>query len=145
MRGWLGLNSYTTCVHHSRREGDLGVPDSHLLNMLNNDDSTIREIARASLFLEFGKRKVPIARESEPSFLGFHKKANWTLLLPVLGLDLTGLISTISVTGLVLTCSRLESIPHVTPHEIMIKDKNITGRRSAPPGNSHASLLSIKH
>ena len=71
------------------REGGLGVPDfewtyittrlSHLLNMLNNDDSTVREITRASLFLDLGKRKVPLARESEPSFLGFRKKANGKL------------------------------------------------------------------
>ena len=77
------------------REGGLGVPDfewtyittrlSHLLNMLNNDDSTVREMARASLFLDLGKCKVPLARESEPSFLGFCKKANSKLYMHAAG------------------------------------------------------------
>lgn len=73
VRRWLGLNSHTTCdvIHHSRRERGLGVPDfewtyittqlSHLLSMLNNDDSIVREMAHASLFLDLGKRKVPLA------------------------------------------------------------------------------------
>ena len=169
VRGWLGLNSHTTrdVIHHSRREGGLGVPDfewtyiatrlSHLLSMLNSDDSTVREMARASLFLDLGKRKVPLAREPEPSFLGFRKKANGKLDTHAAGFgvrsDWPDLNDLCNWTGVDLQWSGVDTT-HVTPYEVMIKDENITVtatvlqdglRYSVPPGNSRASLLSIKH
>ncbi|ROL43499.1 hypothetical protein DPX16_17320 [Anabarilius grahami] len=52
---------------------------SHLLNMLNNDDKDVRELARSSLFLDLRRRKVPLARESEPHFLGFKRKSSGKL------------------------------------------------------------------
>ncbi len=48
---------------------------SHLLNMLNNDDKDVRELARSSLFLDLRRRKVP---------------GNWTLILLALASGQTG-------------------------------------------------------
>lgn len=42
--------------------------------MLNSDDTTVRELARASLLLDLERRKVPRASEQPSSFLGFRKK-----------------------------------------------------------------------
>ena len=47
--------------------------------MLNSDDQHVREQARASLFLDLQRRKVPLARGSEPSFLGYRKKPSGKL------------------------------------------------------------------
>ena len=91
VRQWFGLNTHTTrdIIFHSQREGGLGVPDiewtyistrlSHLLNMLNSDDRTVRELARASLLLDMERRKVPRARDLTPSFLGFKQKPSGKL------------------------------------------------------------------
>ena len=46
---------------------------------MNNDDNTVRELARSSLFLDMKRRKVPLAREGEPSFLGFKRKSNFKM------------------------------------------------------------------
>ena len=51
----------------------------HLLNILNNDDQDVRELARSSLFLNLRRRKVPLARESESHFLGFRRKPSGKL------------------------------------------------------------------
>ncbi len=91
VRKWFGLNTHSTryIIFHPQWEGGLGVPNliwiytsmwiSHLLNMLNNDDKDIRELARSSLFLDLRRRKVPLAREPEPNFLGFKRKPSWNL------------------------------------------------------------------
>ena len=91
VRKWLGLSNHTTgdIIFHSKQEGGLGVPNiewiynatrlSHLINMLNSDDNTVRELARSSLFLDMRRRKVPLAREGEPSFLGFRRKPSLKL------------------------------------------------------------------
>ena len=88
VRRWFGLNSHSTrdIIFHPQWEGGLGVPNvewiytsmriSHLLRMLNNDDKDVRELARSSLFLDMRRRKVPVAREAEPHFLGFKRKAS---------------------------------------------------------------------
>ena len=47
---------------------------SHLLHMLNNDDGTVREMARASLLLDLRRRKVPLAAADQNNFLGFRRK-----------------------------------------------------------------------
>ncbi len=52
---------------------------SHLLNMLNNDDKDVRELARSSLFLDLRRHKVPLGRETEPQFLGFKRKPSGIL------------------------------------------------------------------
>ena len=52
---------------------------SHLIKMLNCDDKDVRELARSSLFLDLRRRKVPLARESEPHFLGFRRKPSGKL------------------------------------------------------------------
>ena len=86
VRQWTGLNTHRTrdIIFHSKREGGLGVPNfewtyiatrlSHLLNMLNNDDQYVRELARSSLFVDMKRRKVPLAGDLDPSFLGFKRK-----------------------------------------------------------------------
>ena len=91
VRQWTGLNSHTTrdIIFHTKQEGGLGVPNfewtyfatrlSHLLNMLNSDDQQVREQARASLFLDLQRRKVPLARGSDQSFLGYRRKPNGKL------------------------------------------------------------------
>ncbi len=95
VRKWFGLNTHSTrdVIFHPQWEGGLGVPNvtwiytsmriSHLLNMLNNDDKEVRELARSSLFLDLRRHKVPLGRESEPQFLGFKRTpaGNWTLIL----------------------------------------------------------------
>ena len=73
----------------NKSEGGLGVPNiewiytatriSHLLRMLNNDDPTVRTMARGSLLLDLSKRKIPLAPHGEPSFLGFRKKPSGKL------------------------------------------------------------------
>ncbi|XP_034534356.1 acetylcholine receptor subunit beta-type lev-1-like [Notolabrus celidotus] len=52
---------------------------SHLLNMLSCDDQCVRELAQASLFLDLKRRKVPLAHESDSSFLGFRRKPSGKL------------------------------------------------------------------
>ena len=47
--------------------------------MLNSDDATVREMARASFLLHMQRRKVPPARENERQFLGFRLKDNGKL------------------------------------------------------------------
>ena len=47
---------------------------AHLLHMLNNDDVTVREMARASLLLDLRRRKVPLAAADQNNFLGFRRK-----------------------------------------------------------------------
>ena len=42
--------------------------------MLNNDDATVRAMARGSLLLDLQKRKITLAPHGEPGFLGFRKK-----------------------------------------------------------------------
>ncbi len=49
------------------------------LNMLNNDDKDVRELARSSLFLDLRRHKVPLGRETEPQFLGFKRKPSGKL------------------------------------------------------------------
>ena len=44
--------------------------------MLNCDNRTVKELAHSSLFLDTKRRKVPLAGEGEPSFLGFRRKPN---------------------------------------------------------------------
>ena len=90
-RKWFGLNSHSTrdIIFHPQWEGGLGLPNvewiytsmriSHLLKMLNNDDKDVRELARSSLLLDLRRRKVPLARESEPHFLGFKRKLSGKL------------------------------------------------------------------
>ncbi len=91
VRKWFGLNTHSTrdVIFHPQWEGGLGVPNvtwiytsvriSHLLNMLNNDDKEVRELARSSLFLDLRRRKVPLGRETEPQFLGFKRKPSGKL------------------------------------------------------------------
>ena len=47
---------------------------AHLLHMLNNDDATVQEMARASLLLVLRRRKVPLATTDQNNFLGFRRK-----------------------------------------------------------------------
>lgn len=47
--------------------------------MLNSDDRTVRELARASLLLDMERRKVARVRELHPSFLGFKLKPSGKL------------------------------------------------------------------
>lgn len=43
--------------------------------MLNNDDATVKEMARNGLFfLDFRRRKVPLATATQNNFLGFRRK-----------------------------------------------------------------------
>lgn len=90
-RRWIGLNTHSTrdVLFHRSREGGLGVPHiewvytaariSNLLRMLNNDDAAVRELARASLLLHLGKRKVPLCILDDASFLGFRRKPSGKL------------------------------------------------------------------
>ena len=52
---------------------------TYLISMLNNDDATVRELARATLLLDLGKRKVPLAKAGQDSFLGFGRKSSGKL------------------------------------------------------------------
>ena len=82
VRKWVGLNTHSTrgIIFLPRGEGGLGVPNvewtytatrlAHLLHMLNNDDVTVREMARASLLLDLRRRKVPLATADQNNFLG---------------------------------------------------------------------------
>lgn len=91
VRKWLSLNTHTTrsIIFMNKSEGGLGIPNTewiytatrvkHLLHMLNNDDPTVREVARRSLLLDLNKRKVPYAADGEPGFLGFRKKPSGKL------------------------------------------------------------------
>ena len=38
---------------------------THLISMLNDDDATVKELARASLLLDLRKRKVPLAKPGQ--------------------------------------------------------------------------------
>ena len=102
----------------------------------------MREMARASFFLDLVKRKFPLARESESSFLGFRKKASSKLDTHAAGFrvrsDWPDLNDLCNWTGVDLQWSGVDTT-HNTPYEIMIKDKN------SVPRNSCVSLLSIKH
>ncbi|KAK0146073.1 hypothetical protein N1851_014667 [Merluccius polli] len=60
----------------------------HLLSMLNNDDMTVRELARKSLFLHLQRGKIPIASQNEPQFLGFKLKQNGKLDIKAAGFGL---------------------------------------------------------
>ena len=74
------INTTRSIIFMKKSEGGLGVPNiewiysatrtSHLLRMLNNDDLTVRAMARGSLLLDLRKRKIPLAPRGEPSFLG---------------------------------------------------------------------------
>ncbi len=91
VRKWLCLNTHSTrCfIFQKRQNGGLGVPNcmweytatrqSHLTNMLNCDDISVRQMARASLLLDFKRRKVLHACGGEDSFLGFKRKTNGKL------------------------------------------------------------------
>ncbi len=91
VRKWLCLNTHSTrCfIFQKRQVGGLGVPNcmweyiatrqSHLTNMLNCDDVSVRQMARASLLLDFKRRKVLHACGEEDSFLGFKRKTNGKL------------------------------------------------------------------
>ena len=86
VRKWLCLNTRTTRDNpfQPRNTRGLEVPNiewlytsfriGHLLSMLNNDDMTVRELARESLFLHLQRRKIPIASQNEPQFLRFKLK-----------------------------------------------------------------------
>ncbi len=90
VRKWLCLNTHSTrCfIFQKRQVGGLGVPNcmweyiatrqSHLINMLNCDDISVRQMARASLLLDFKRRKVLHACGGEDSFLGFKRKTQGT-------------------------------------------------------------------
>ncbi len=92
VRKWLCLNTHSTrCfIFQKRQDGGLGVPNcmweytatrqSHLTNMLNCDDVSVRQMARASLLLDFKRRKVLHACGEEDSFLGFKRKTNGKLV-----------------------------------------------------------------
>ena len=47
---------------------------THLISVLNSDDATVRELARAPLLLELRKRKAPLAKAGQDGFLGFRKE-----------------------------------------------------------------------
>ena len=91
VRKWVGLNSHSTrgIIFLPCGEGGLGVPNvewtyaatrlAHLLHMLNNDDATVREMARASLLLDLRRRKVPLAATDQNNFLGFRRKESGKL------------------------------------------------------------------
>lgn len=86
VRKWVGLNTHSTrdIVFLPCSKGGLGVPNvertctatrlTNLLHMLNNDDATVREMARASFLLDFCRRKVPLATATQNNFLGFRRK-----------------------------------------------------------------------
>lgn len=52
---------------------------SRLINMLNSDGQLYCEQARASLFRDQRRRKVPLVRGSDPSFQGYGRKPNGKL------------------------------------------------------------------
>lgn len=91
VRKWLSLNTHTTSsiLFMNKSEGGLEIPNiewiytatrvKHLLHMLNNDDHTVREVARRSLLLDLSKLKVPYAPDGEPGFLSFRKKPSGKL------------------------------------------------------------------
>ncbi|XP_033999995.1 uncharacterized protein LOC117493511 [Trematomus bernacchii] len=86
VRKWVGLNTHSTrgIIFLPCGEGGLGVPNvewtyiatrlAHLVHMLNNDDVTVREMARASLLLDLQRRKIPLASADLNNFLGFRRK-----------------------------------------------------------------------
>ncbi len=165
VRRWLGLNSHTTrdFIHHSAREGGLGVPDiewtyistrlAHLVQMLNNDDQTVREMARASLFLDMKKRKVPQAKETEPSFLGFRRKSNGKLDVRAVGFgvrsDWPDLNDLCNWCGVNLHWSQPGPVDEITTIKSATTTVSATfvedGERALLPICSRASLLSRKH
>ncbi|KAK6294301.1 hypothetical protein J4Q44_G00351310 [Coregonus suidteri] len=74
--------SWRDVLYSMETEGDPGVMSrrlTHLLNMLNSDHVTVKELARVSLLLDLRRRKVPLARDTEDNFLGFRRKANGKL------------------------------------------------------------------
>ena len=82
VRKWLCLNNRTTRDIHfqPRKSGGLGVPNNN-----NNDDPMVRELARESLFLHLQRRKIPIASQNKPQFLGFKLKQNGKLDIKAAG------------------------------------------------------------
>ncbi len=64
VRKWFGLNTHSTrdIIVQSKQDSGFGVPTvewiynttklSYLINVLNSDDETVRELARSSLFVE---------------------------------------------------------------------------------------------
>ena len=88
VRKWLCRNTHSTkCyIFQNRQDGGLGIPkcmweytatrQSHLTNMLNCGDPSVRQMARASLMLDFKKRKVLCDGSGEDDFLGIKRKPN---------------------------------------------------------------------
>ncbi len=95
VRKWFGLNIHSTrdIIFHPQWEGGLGVPNviwiytsmwiSHLLNMLNNDDKDVRELARSSLFLDL-RCRWPGSQSPTSLVSKGNPAGNWILILLVL-------------------------------------------------------------
>ena len=91
VRKWLCLNTHSArCfIFQKKQDRGLGAPNcmweytatrqSHLTNMLNCDDTSVTQMARASLMLDFKRRKVLHACSGEDNFLGFKRKPNGKL------------------------------------------------------------------
>ena len=138
------------------REGGLGVPNiewvytatrtSHLINMLNNDDSTVREMARESLIQHMQRRKVPPALENEPQFLGFKTKGNGKLDIKAAGFgvrsDWMDLNDLCHRSGLQLTWATPDNTT-VALNNRIITDPLVYARASYEQDGTHQEL-SIK-
>lgn len=113
LRKWLCLNTHTTCnvIFLSQREEGLCVPNvewtytatrlTHMLNMVNSDDATVRVLASASFWTYGGGRfHWPRTLRTTSWDSGGRPMENWTLILWALESAQTGRTSTTCATGL---------------------------------------------
>ncbi|XP_033977699.1 uncharacterized protein LOC117475536 isoform X4 [Trematomus bernacchii] len=141
VRKWVGLNTHSTrgMIFLPCGEGGLGVPNvewtyiatrlAHLIHMLNNDDVTVREMARASLLLDLQRRKIPLASADQNNFLGFRRKDSGKLDSQAKGFgvwsDWPDLNDLCNRTGVQLKWTRLNTQTEVPVSDELITDPSV--------------------
>ncbi|XP_034086410.1 uncharacterized protein LOC117555601 [Gymnodraco acuticeps] len=141
VRKWVGLNTHSTrcIIFLPCGEGGLGVPNvewtyiatrlAHLIHMLNNDDVTVREMARASLLLDLQRRKIPLASADQNNFLGFRRKDSGKLDSQARGFgvwsDWPDLNDLCNRTGVQLKWTRLNTQTEVPVSDELIADPSV--------------------
>ncbi|KAG5285128.1 hypothetical protein AALO_G00034370 [Alosa alosa] len=100
---------------------------SHLLTMLNSDDKDVRVLARSSLFLDLRRRKVPLARESDPHFLGFKRKNSGKLDTRSADMSQEQRTSAMAVAGAIM--GAILALFLITVFTIVL----LTARKAPPP------------
>ncbi|KAI9514017.1 hypothetical protein NQZ68_036971 [Dissostichus eleginoides] len=97
--------------------------------MLNNDDVTVREMARASLLLDLQRRKIPLASADQNNFLGFRRKDSGKLDSQAKGFgvwsDWPDLNDLCNRTGVQLKWTRLNTQTEVPVSDELITDPSV--------------------